>query len=116
MKLFISLMSPYARKVRMVVIEKGLADQVEMVESAPYDKPEILLAANPLSKVPALVRDDGPSLFDSPVICEYLDSLSAQNPLLPAAGEERWAVLRLLALADDEPKVEMTWANRARSR
>ena len=100
MKLMISSLSPYARKVRMVIIEKGLSDQVEIVETMAYDKPQDLLTANPLGKVPALVRDDGTSLFDSPVICEYLDSLSDQNPLLPAAGEERWQVLRLLAFAD----------------
>jgi glutathione S-transferase len=100
MKLYISELSPYARKVRMTVIEKGLSDQVEMLASAPYDKPDDLLAANPLSKIPALVRDDGTSLFDSPVICEYLDSLSDQNPLLPAAGEARIQVLRLHALAN----------------
>jgi glutathione S-transferase len=100
MKLYISYLSPYVRKVRMVVIEKGLSDQVEMTESAPYDKPDELVTANPLSKVPALIRDDGTSLFDSPVICEYLDSLTDVNPLLPASGEARWQVLRLLALSD----------------
>ena len=100
MKLYVSLLSPYARKVRMTVIEKGLSGQVEIVETAPYDKPADLVSANPLSKVPALVRDDGSSLFDSPLICEYLDSLSDQNPLLPAAGEDRWQVLRLHALAN----------------
>ena len=100
MKLFVSLLSPYVRKVRMVIIEKGLSDRVVLVESAPYDKPADLIAANPLGKIPALVRDDGTALFDSPVICEYLDSLSDKNPLLPAGGEDRIQVLQLLAFAD----------------
>jgi glutathione S-transferase len=100
MKLFVSLMSPYVRKVRMVIIEKGLSDQVELVECAPYDSPADLLAANPLGKVPALVRNDGSALFDSPVICQYLDGLSAQNPLVPDDGEARIQVLQALAFAD----------------
>jgi glutathione S-transferase len=100
MKLLISNLSPYARKVRMVIIEKGLTDQVELAEAKPYEKPDELLSANPLSKIPALIRDDGSSLFDSPMICEYLDSLSDTNPLIPSSGEARWQVLRLHALAN----------------
>jgi glutathione S-transferase len=100
MKLFVSFLSPYVRKVRMVIIEKGLSDKVELVEVMPYDKPTDLMTANPLGKIPALIRDDGTALFDSPVICEYLDSLSDKNPLLPASGEARIQVLQLLAFAD----------------
>jgi len=101
MKVFYSDASPYARKVRMAVVEKGLSDQVQFEVCAPYDKPADLVEANPVIKIPALVREDGSSLFDSAVICEYLDSLTPEPQLLPpAAGEERWAVLRLHALAN----------------
>ena len=99
MKLFFSASSPYVRKVRMVIIEKGLSDQVEFDERSPYDMEDDLIAANPLSKVPALVLADGGTLFDSPVICEYLDSLGGAPKLMPA-GEARWPVMRLIALAD----------------
>ncbi len=101
MKIYYSDASPYARKVRMTVLEKGLSEQVEFEVCAPYDKPAELVEANPIIKVPALVREDGSSLFDSAVICEYLDSLTPEPRLLPLeAGEDRWAVLRLHALAN----------------
>ena len=59
-----------------------------------------LQAVNPLSKVPTLVTDDGQSLFDSPVICEYLDSQGDAAKLFPPAGPARWTALRQQALAD----------------
>lgn len=103
MQLIYSATSPYARKVRMLVIEKGLTDRVEVVVANPLQDPPELLAANPLAKVPALiVEPDGVSgftLFNSPLLCAYLDSLSAPR-LIPEAGPERWQVLRREALAD----------------
>jgi len=100
MKLFYSPTSPYVRKVSMVILEKGLSDQVERDTRSPYDLEAELIAANPLGKVPALVLEDGRTLFDSPVICEYLDSLADAPKLMPASGDARWAVLRMIALAD----------------
>jgi len=100
MELFYADLSPYARKVRVVLHEKGLADGVRMTAVNPYDIPEALSAANPLSKVPTLLLDDGTALFDSPVICEYLDATSGEPRLLPAQGPARWAVLRRVALAN----------------
>jgi len=99
MKLFYSPTSPYVRKVRMVILEKGLSDRVEFDTRSPYDIEDDLVAANPLSKVPALVCEDGLTLFDSPVICEYLDSLNDTPTLMPG-GDARWPTLRLIALAD----------------
>lgn len=99
MKLLHSPTSPYARKVRITVIEKGLADRVEIVGVDVLGKPDTVRGANPLAKIPALVLDDGTSLFDSPVICEYLDTLAATPVLLPKDGA-RWSVLRRQALAD----------------
>lgn len=100
MKLFFSHTSPYSRKVRLVIIEKGLDEQVKGVLVNPADAPPELHAANPLGQIPTLLLDDGEALFDSPVICRYLDSLAAQSPLIPRAGWRQWKVLRWEALAD----------------
>lgn len=99
MKLFYSVNSPYARKTRVVAYEKGLADRLEMISVNPLENPPILLAANPLAKIPALVRDDGGALCESPVICEYLDSIGGGHALFPE-GRERWDILNRAALAD----------------
>jgi glutathione S-transferase len=98
MKLFYSSTSPYARKVRVLALELGLGDGLELIEASPLSNPPALLAANPLGKIPALVRDDGSVLFDSPVICEFL--AAGNEAVLPSDGEARWTVLRLQALAD----------------
>lgn len=100
MKLFYAPASPYAYKVRLAVAAKSLTDQVELVSCNPFENGEVIAQYNPLGKVPALVLDDGSVLYNSPVICEYLDSLSAENRLIPAAGDARWHVLRWQALAD----------------
>ena len=67
---------------------------------SPVTTNETLAGENPLMKIPALVTDDGQVLFDSPVICEYLDSLAGGGMLFPAAGPERWTALRRQALGD----------------
>jgi len=100
MQLMISPTSPYARKARVVLREKGLAGRVEEHLLNPHQDPAELLAQNRLGKIPVLVRDDGSALYDSPVICEYLDALDGRPSLVPAAGEARWTVLRAQALAD----------------
>ncbi len=101
MKLLFSPFSPYVRKVRMAVIMKGLSDRIEAVavDTNPLDNPE-LSSANPLSKIPALVIDGSTAIFDSNVICEYLDSLAPQPVLFPASGVERIRTLTLGSLAD----------------
>lgn len=98
MKLHHSPASPFVRKVDAVALHHGIA--IERVASNPHLSPEALLADNPLSKVPALVTDDGLTLPDSPVICEYLDSIGTGAKLFPATGAARWKALRLAALAD----------------
>lgn len=98
MKLFYSVNSPYARKCRVVILEKGLQERVEMALVNPLDNPPELIAVNPLCTVPALVTDAGLHLCDSTVICEYLDSLSPENRLYPL--ENRECVLAVAALAD----------------
>lgn len=99
MKLFYSTNSPYARKCRVVMYEKKLESRVELVNVNPLENPQELWAVNPLGTVPALVTDQGLHLCESPAICEYLDSLSPENPLFPAP-EYRVCVLAIAALAD----------------
>jgi glutathione S-transferase len=98
MKLTISPNSPYVRKARACAIQRGIEGQITPWMNAGAD-PE-LIQRNPLSKVPTLVTDDGMSLYDSPVICEYLDSIGDAPKLFPAAGPARWNALRQQALGD----------------
>lgn len=88
--------SPYARKVRILALEKGL--DLKLQATPPLGDPENLQQANPLGKVPALIAS-GETFYDSPVICEYLDTLG-QPRLIPEKGQARFRVLRLQALAD----------------
>ena len=101
MKLYISTGSPFARKCRIMVHEKGLAGrvQVQTVEF-PYKSDQAFLRANPIGQVPALVVEGEEPLFNSPVICAYLDSVGEGERLLPLEGPEHWRVRRTEALAD----------------
>lgn len=99
MKLFYSPTSPFVRKVLVTAHELGMAERIELLPTNPWEQPPALTAVNPLSKVPALVLEEGTILYDSPVICEYLDALHG-NRLVPAGGLRRWQVLRVQALAD----------------
>ncbi|MEW6166750.1 MAG: glutathione S-transferase N-terminal domain-containing protein [Pseudomonadota bacterium] len=99
MRLYMSLTSPYARKVRVALIEQNAADQVEEVLVDPFEPPPELLAANPLSKIPTLITDRGEALPDSNLILDYLQSRYAGLAPLPR-GSQRWAMLRLRQLAE----------------
>lgn len=98
MQLLASLTSPFARKLRVIAHELGIA--YEWVETAPMEDPEALKAVNPLVKVPALVLDDGTPLVDSPVIAGYLLSLAPAQTLLPATGIAHWRGRTIEAIAD----------------
>ena len=100
MKLYYSNTSPYSRKVRVVICEKGLSDRIEQNLCNPFEVVPELLQANPLGKIPTLVTDAGDPMYDSPVICEYLDALDGKISLLPESGVERWNILRWQALTD----------------
>ncbi|HEX9462871.1 MAG TPA: glutathione S-transferase [Alphaproteobacteria bacterium] len=102
MKLYFSSASPFVRKVTVTAIETGLDKKIQQVPTTVVPiKPNAELAHdNPLMKVPTLVTDGGESLFDSRVICEYLDSLHDGRKLIPPSGGERWRVLALQALGD----------------
>ena len=98
MKLLHAPASPFARKVRIVAAEKKLELELEFAD--PWKPNPDLAQANPLGKVPALIMDDGMSLFDSRVIVEYLDGLSPVHRLIPDTSRDRIAVKRWEAIAD----------------
>ena len=102
MKLYYSAASPFVRKVMVCAIERGLDARIERLPTKvlPSEPNRDYGKANPLMKVPALETDDGNVLFDSIVICEYLDSIGDAPRLFPAQGAARWRALRLHALAD----------------
>lgn len=100
MKLFFSPMSPYARKVRVVALETGLASRITAIETNVWGETNQVAAKNPVGKIPALELDDGFILADSPLICAYLDSLHDGAPLIPADPTSRWAVLQRQVWAD----------------
>jgi glutathione S-transferase len=99
MKLRYSATSPFVRKVVMVAIETGQDKEIDRVPTDTADPASGLSSDNPLNKVPALLLEDGTSLYDSSVICQYLDQRKGGR-LLPAAGPARWTALRREALAD----------------
>lgn len=100
MKLRYSPASPYVRKVLVCAAERGLSDTVELVVTTTGDSDSDLWAQNPLGKIPVLITDDGTALYDSPVICEYLDHLPGGPTLFPTIAAGRWQALRLQALGD----------------
>ncbi|MDP6705361.1 MAG: glutathione S-transferase N-terminal domain-containing protein [Alphaproteobacteria bacterium] len=100
MQLFGSPMSPYVRKVRALVLETGLEDRVPLVQQDPRRNTGGYHRKYPLARVPALECDDGEVLFDSPVICEYLDSLHRRRKMFPARGKARWRALKFQAVGD----------------
>jgi len=92
--------SPFGRKVKIAAAELGLMDRLTIQMADTSDPSDSLRAQNPLGKIPALVFDDGTTLFDSRVILEWLDVEAGGGRILPAAPEARFAALRLQALAD----------------
>lgn len=102
MKLYYSPTSPYVRKVTVLAQETGLDAKIERLATptTPIDQNPDVAKANPVAKVPTLVTDDGLHLFDSRVICEYLDTLHDKAKFFPASGKARWVALREQALGD----------------
>lgn len=99
MKLFYQTHSPYARKALVFAHEAGLAGEIEVIhhETSPTRRNPEVFALNPLGKVPVLVTREGEAIFDSDVICEYLDGLG--GPRLIPLGPARWRALTLQAVA-----------------
>ncbi len=100
MKLIYSKTSPYARKVHIAILEKQLEGDFTFQEVDTQQDAEIVRAINPLGKVPALITVEGEVVFDSPVICEFIDTLSGVVELIPQIKNARFVVLRNQALAD----------------
>ena len=102
MKLHWSPRSPFVRKVMIVAHERGLIDRITCVRTvAATSKPHAeLMKDNPLSKIPTLVLEDGAVIYDSPVICEYLDTLGGAPKLFPSEPKPRLEALRRQALGD----------------
>ncbi|MCK0196699.1 glutathione S-transferase family protein [Ancylobacter sp. 6x-1] len=90
--------SPFGRKVKIAAVLCGV--HLDVVPADTTDPSEVLRQQNPLGKIPVLLRDTGPAVYDSPVIVEYLDMLAGGGCVLPASGERRIEVLTLQALAD----------------
>jgi glutathione S-transferase len=102
MILFHSPLSPFVRKVMIVLHETGQLDRVTVqgVNISPVNSDAQLNQGNPIGKIPALRLDDGSVLHDSRVICEYLDSQHVGLPLIPREGSARWRRLTLASQAD----------------
>ena len=100
MKLLYSPTSPYSRKVLVLASETGVDAQLEVEVADPWPGDSRVGQFNPLGKVPALITGDGRVLYDSPVICEYLDAHHDGAKFFPPVGEARWHALAVQALSD----------------
>lgn len=98
MKLYYTKRSPYARKAKIIALEKGI--ELDYIVEDLQSKSSELLAVNPVGKIPVLVTGDGQALCDSPVICEYLDGLTGEPRFFPGDSKERLKVVNLAAIAD----------------
>jgi len=102
MQLIYAPASPFARKVRVAAIETGQAADIELIDGtglSPVNHTDTVTRVNPLSRIPALVSDDGHLIVDSRVICEYLDNRHQGERLIPES-DERWQSLTLAAVAE----------------
>ena len=99
MKLLYTKRSPYARKVRVMALEKGI--NLEFIDEDLANKSKTLLDNNPLGKVPTLILDNGDTIYDSVVICQYIEDLNDKLMLIPKSGKARYEVLKWEAMADD---------------
>jgi glutathione S-transferase len=113
MQLLYQTHSPFARKALVFAHEAGLAERIEVIhqETSPTLKNEAVFAQNPLGKVPVLLRPGLAPLFDSDVICAFLDTLHGNPKLIPAEGESRWRALTLQAAAQGlaEAGIAVRW-------
>jgi glutathione S-transferase len=92
--------SPFGRKVALAAAILGLRDKIRIVVADTNDPADALRQQNPLGKIPTLILEDGTTLYDSPVILEYLDFLAGGGKILPAAPAQRFSALARQALAD----------------
>jgi glutathione S-transferase len=111
MRLHWSSRSPFVRKVMVVAHEAGLADRIERIPTvvALTRQDSSVMRRNPLGKIPTLLLEDGRTLYDSVVICEYLDGLGGTPLLFPAAGPARIDSLRRHALGNGAMDFLLLW-------
>jgi glutathione S-transferase len=111
MKLYYSHRSPYVRLVMVAVHWTKLAPRIQLMNTVVniYSPLPGLMKDNPLTKIPTLVLDDGSTLYDSRVICEYLDGLHEGQRLFPSEGRERMEALRRLALGHGLIDLLLLW-------
>lgn len=102
MKIYYSATSPFVRKCLVVAQELGLRSRLELLPASPHpiNRSAAIVAHNPLGKAPTLVADDGTVLYDSRVICEYLDTAAGGGRVIPASGPARWLALVEQSLGD----------------
>ena len=100
MKLMSSPLSPFGRKVKIAAKMKGVDGQIELMPTDTNKGDDALNKLNPLGKIPSLITEEGVAVFDSHVICEYLDTRSASPVLFPKNDADRLRTLTLGALAD----------------
>ena len=110
MKLYITPTSPYARIARMVILEKDLANRVEIIGAQTRRDDSPYYAVNPSGRVPFLIRDDGVGMEDSTLICAWLDHLEGKPEFLLPAGHEGWEARRLERLARSMLDGMAVWA------
>ena len=118
MKMYWSSRSPFVRKAMVVAHEAGVADRIEkipVVVSSTMKPTADVMKNNPLNKIPTLITDEGITLFESVVVCEYLDStFNKGTKLFPASGLPRWKALRWQALGSGMLEVEVAWRSETR--
>ncbi len=105
-RLYAFPLSPYCRKVRLALAEKGLS--VDLIEIRPWDRAHELVSKNPAAETPVLVEEDGTVVVDSGAICEYLEEVYPDHPLLPRHAAERAEVRRLVAWFDVKFRADVT--------
>ncbi|TIV56830.1 MAG: glutathione S-transferase [Mesorhizobium sp.] len=111
MKLFWSSRSPFVRKVMIVAHDLGIAGRIERVRKVVHPaKPNAeVMAFHPLSKIPTLILDDGQAIYDSRVICEFLDAEFGKGTLVPASGVARWQVFTRHSMIDAMVETCVMW-------
>jgi glutathione S-transferase len=114
MRLFYGAASPFARIVRVALLETGLDSQARKQEVTLRDPASSLLPYNPVGRVPTLELDDGTILTESLLILNYLDTLHARRPLLPRDGSDRWQTLAEMGVAAGMLEGIVTWARELR--
>lgn len=118
MKLLYQTHSPFARKALVFAYEAGLAGHIEVIhhETSPLRRNEEVFAANPLGKVPVLLRPGLAPIFDSDVICAYLDTQHSGEKLIPPEGEARWRALQMQAVAQglSDAGIAIRWETQRR--